>query len=96
MKCRPATFPSLALAMLLPLGALSAEPEPQAKPGESTEQAKKVEKGCKVSSSSRIRRDSEDCSKDSLPTRRYSREDIESTGQMDTGEALRRLDPRLH
>jgi hypothetical protein len=33
--------------------------------------------------------------KSSQPTRSYSKEELDSTGQFDTGEALRRLDPRF-
>ncbi len=58
-------------------------------------EAKKAEAKCEQSTSSRIRKSKEDCGKDASPTRSYSKDEIESTGQTDTGEALRRLDPRV-
>jgi len=58
--------------------------------------AKKADTKCEQSTASRIRKNKGDCDKDSQPTSSYSKEELESTGQTDTGDALRRLDPRVH
>jgi len=45
---------------------------------------------------SRIRRNrAGECVPSSQPTRSYSKDDIDNTGQTDIAEALRRLDPRF-
>jgi hypothetical protein len=58
--------------------------------------ARKADTKCEQSTSSRIHKNKGDCDKDSQPTSSYSKEELESTGQTDTGDALRRLDPRVH
>ncbi|HEV7633017.1 MAG TPA: hypothetical protein VGO41_08490 [Steroidobacteraceae bacterium] len=58
--------------------------------------ARKADTKCEQSTSSRIRKNKGDCDKDSQPTSSYSKEELESTGQTDTADALRRLDPRVH
>jgi hypothetical protein len=100
-----ATLTSFAIALLLPLGAVAAEPAAptqtpaaaQAAAQATAAKAGKDEKSCEKSTASRIRKSNpKDCGKDAQPIRSYSREEIESTGQTDTAEALRRLDPRFH
>jgi hypothetical protein len=56
---------------------------------------KKKEQKCATTTGSRIRRDPPvDC--DSAPgLRSYTADDINSTGEMDVSDALRKLDPRL-
>ena len=107
MKRHSGMLATFAAALLLPLGAMAAEPaekpesqsptETQVQDEQGKKAQKKAEKPCTTSTASRIRRDKADtCGKESQPTRTYSREEIESTGQTDTAEALRRLDPRFH
>ena len=97
MKNSARTLTALAAAVLIPLGALAADaPPPAASETKATDsKAKKAEPKCEQSSASRIRKNEADCAKDSQPTRSYSKEELDGTGQTDTGEALRRLDPRV-
>jgi uncharacterized low-complexity protein len=125
MKNSARTLTALAAAILIPLGALAADPVAPATNAESTQatetpaadskatdsnateskatdtkaahsKARKADTKCEQSTSSRIRKNKGDCGKDSQPTSTYSKEELESTGQTDTGDALRRLDPRVH
>jgi hypothetical protein len=100
----PGILTTCAIALLLPLGALAADPAAPAQSPASAQaaaqavaaKARKDEKPCNATAS-RIRKSNpKDCGNDAQPTRSYSREEIESTGQTDTAEALRRLDPRFH
>ena len=89
---------ALALVIALPVGAFAAEAQtPPAKESVKAEtKAKKAEPKCEPSTASRLRKDEKDCGKDSQQTRSYSKSELESTGQTNTAEALRRLDPRVH
>lgn len=96
MSRYPRILTMLAAAFLASAGALAAEPAAVA-PDMPKATAKKTSPDCEDTTSSRIRRDKAgSCAKSASPTRSYSREDIERTGQMDVGDALRRLDPRFH
>ena len=100
----------LAAALLLPLGALAADatpPQPSEAAQETRKDAdtraadakprKKAAMACEGATASRIRRNKAgECVHSAQPTRSYSKEDIDTTGQTDMGEALKRLDPRFH
>jgi hypothetical protein len=89
MKRLSASLAALAVAFVLPLAAVATEP------ATAPTKAKKVEKACEAAAS-RIRRSkADDCAKETQPTRTFTQRDLENTGQFDTAEALRRLDPRL-
>jgi hypothetical protein len=95
MKRHSAFLTALAVAALLPLSSIAAEPAPAA--AAATAKAKKADKPCEPATASRIRKSkADDCKKDMPPAGTYTKEDLDSTGQTDTGEALRRLDPRFH
>jgi curli biogenesis system outer membrane secretion channel CsgG len=92
MKRLAASFAALAAAFVLPLVAVATEPAAAA----AVTKAKKFEKTCEATATSRIRRGKAgDCATETQPTRTFTQRDLESTGQFDMGEALRRLDPRL-
>ncbi len=91
------TLTLLAAALLLPLGgALAADTATPAK--EAPKVAKKQPLDCTEATVSRIRRNLKEgeCPKSATPSRTYSKQDLESTGQTDVNEALKRLDPRFH
>jgi hypothetical protein len=91
-------IPLVAAALLLPLGVAVAQDvaAPAAKKAESKAK-KKVEAECEQTSASRIHYSkTTGCLKPMQPTRTYTKEELDSTGQTDVGEALRRLDPRFH
>ena len=98
MKLYTGKVAALAAALLLPLGAVAAEPAaPADKPVAAQEaKPKKIDKSCESASASRIRKEKGECINSAAPTRSFSKEEIESTGQTDTAEALKRLDPRFH
>lgn len=92
-----ASLAALAAAFVLPVSAVATEPAaPAAVTSVAVTKAKKVEKTCEATATSRIRRNTaDDCAKQMQPTRTFTQRDLETTGQFDTAEALRRLDPRL-
>lgn len=93
------TLTLIAAALLLPLGAVAADaaaPAADAPKASTAKPVKKTTLECDTTSS-RIRRDKGGkCTPSSAPTRTYTKEDIDSTGQTDLTEALKRLDPRFH
>lgn len=75
------------------------EPVSKASPASeaSTPKARPADRFCEPSAASRVqRKKAEGCDKASSPTRSYSREELDSTGQNDMGRALRQLDPRFY
>ena len=97
MKWQSTALAALGATMLLSLGAVAAEAPARADGAiAATSKASKTESRCDASATSRIRRKNDDCARSAAPTRTWTKQDLESTGQMDTGEALRRLDPRFH
>jgi hypothetical protein len=97
---RPAhSIAALAALLALPLGTVMAAEAPAASPAPARaapEARHKEPAPCDVTST-RIRRNRNgDCPASSQPTRSYTKDDLDSTGQTDVGEALRRLDPRFH
>ena len=105
MTRRYRTVAALAAALLLPLGAMGAEPSSSAAPAADTAQAapaadgkaKKAEPKCEATATTRIRKmKPTDCAKDAVGSRSYSKEELERTGEFQVGEALRKLDPRFH
>ena len=98
MNLRTGTLATLAAAMLLPLGAIAADaPAPAKAQSEATAaKEKKVEKApCESTATTRLRRSKgEDCVRDP-GSRTWTKEELDNTGQMDTREALKRLDPRI-
>lgn len=110
MKTANSLTAALAVALLLPLGtALAAEPAATAPAAEQAaptaaedgkdspkkaHRAKATDHRC---TASRIRKDKAvDCEKTAAPTRTYTQEDIQQTGETDIGQALRKLDPRFY
>lgn len=91
----------LAAALLMPLGALAAETaapptDPPAKEAPKAHVTKKPVEDCRETAATRIHKNKPgECAKSTQPTRTYTKEDLDSTGQTDTGEALKRLDPRF-
>ncbi len=104
MKNSARTLTALAAALLIPLGAFAADavtppakaPDAKAEVKSEAKPTRKAEIKCEQPVASRIQKGKSDCDKGALGTRTYTREEIESTGQTDTAEALRRLDPRVH
>jgi curli biogenesis system outer membrane secretion channel CsgG len=96
MKRHTAAIAALALALSLPLGALAADAAASASKVEAPK-AKPVEKLCDPPTSSRVRKSkTEECPKGAKQMSTYTQEDLQSTGETDTVEALRKLDPRFH
>lgn len=101
MKIRSITAAALASALLLPLTLHAGDetPPPAAKTEASATSAHKGAKAdprCEPTAQTRIRKNKAQGCIDIQPTRSYSREELENTGQTDTAEALKRLDPRFH
>jgi hypothetical protein len=97
---RTRTLTLIAAALLMPLGVMAADapaPATDAPKATTAKPARKTALGCDETTSSRIRRDKGGkCTPSSAPTRTYTKEDIDTTGQADLSEALKRLDPRFH
>jgi hypothetical protein len=97
MKTRSAILAALALALLAPLGVVSAADTASAPKVAAKEKniADKDESKCETAPGSRIKQSKpEDCKKlAKQPFRSYSKKELENTGELDTGEALRKLDP---
>jgi hypothetical protein len=98
----------LAAALLLPLGAAAADAPKDAPPAASTtakpakaatDKSNKVardERQCSMPSSPRLQKKGDDCADAKERTRWHSKDDLNSTGQMSTADALRQLDPSVH
>ncbi len=99
MKKQPALIIALAMALVAPLGAVAAETapaEPAAKEAREAKDARSKKAEPCIDTSSRIRRQKAgECTPSAAPTRSWSREEIEQTGETDVGQALRKLDPRF-
>ena len=87
MNRQSAGIAAVFAAVMLPLGAaFAAEPAPSAKKAPECEQL----------TATRIQRTrTTDCIKPTQPTRTITKEELDSTGQADLGQALKRLDPRF-
>ncbi len=99
MKYRHALLAATVAALLSPL-AMSAE---EAGKKAAEEKPQKVEAvDCQTITGSRIKasKPAKDkagkCAASSSPTRTYTKEDLEMTGQTDLADALRQLDPTFH
>ncbi|RYZ63585.1 MAG: hypothetical protein EOP08_10655 [Proteobacteria bacterium] len=95
MKIRTTTLPALAATLLLPATLFAADEPAPAEAKAAAARAAKADLSCEPSARSRIRKARSLGCNDAQPTRSYSREDLQSTGQFDSAEALRRLDPRF-
>jgi hypothetical protein len=84
----------LAAALLLPLGAAAAH---EAKPAPTAAaKAARDERQCSMPTSTRLQKKNDDCSQARESTRSYSNRELNSTGQFNAVDALRRLDPSVH
>jgi hypothetical protein len=97
MNIRSGIITALAVALVAPLGAArAADTDTSAKPAaKEKSEAKKEEAKCDVAPGSRIKRSkADDCKKLSKqPFRSYSKDELDTTGETDMAEALRKLDP---
>jgi hypothetical protein len=100
MKIRSFTLAAVASVLVLPVTLQAADASspaaPKADTRSSAASARKADTHCATTTQTRIRKSKTEGCNDVPSTRTYSREDLESTGQFDTGEALKRLDPRFH
>lgn len=96
MTIRSAIISAFAVALVAPLAAVHAADTdaPKADAKEKVE-VKKEEAKCDTAPGSRIRLGkAEDCKKlAKQPYRSYSKDELDSTGETDINEALRKLDP---
>ena len=96
MRIRSGIVTAFAVALIAPLGVQASDTEaaPKADAKEKVE-AKKDEAKCDAAPGSRIRQAKPaDCKKlAKQPFRSYSKEELDSTGETDINEALRKLDP---
>jgi len=87
------------VSLFIAAGVANAEETADAKPKKEEPQKKAAPEAAKCTQApgSHIKlAKPEDCSKAALgPYRSYSKEELESTGETDLGEALRKLDPRF-
>ena len=82
------------LASLFPLAACSTVDRP-AQPRTNGVDARTAN-DCEATAATRVRgRRGAKCTPAANPTRTYTREELESTGEIDNKEALKRLDPRI-
>ena len=96
MMRHTAVIAALALSLSLPLGAVAGD-APASANKVAAPKAKPVEKLCDPPTSSRVRKSkTEECPKGAKQMSTYTQEDLQSTGETDTVEALRKLDPRFH
>lgn len=87
---------SIAIA-LMPLGVCAAEPSAQSATADAStvkaEATAKAKVRCEDSTGSRIKPRKADCEPIVRPSRTYSRDLMQTTGEINTYEALRKLDP---
>jgi hypothetical protein len=102
MSIRSGIIAAFAVALLAPLGAVRAgdtdtAPKAAAKENKENNEAKKEETKCDAAPGSRIKLSKpEECKKlAKQPFRSYSKEELDTTGEMDVGDALRKLDPAV-
>jgi hypothetical protein len=85
----------VAAALLLPLAAAAADTP--AKPATAAAaKAARNERQCSMPSSPRLQKKGDECEQATERTRWHSNADLNSTGQFDTAEALRRLNPSVN
>jgi hypothetical protein len=104
MRIRTRIITSLAIALLAPAGVIHAgdSPAPEATPSadakpEKKEAVKKDEPVCTTAPGSRVRAAKPaECRKlAKQPYRSWSKDDLDSTGESNVADALRRLDPSI-
>jgi hypothetical protein len=104
MRSRSRIIAILAVVLLLPIGLQAADSEPAAKPKAedkpaaeaTTEAARKAEPKCEYITGSHIRRSPKVKCEDGSPGLRvFTADDLQSTGETDLHEALRKLDTRM-
>jgi hypothetical protein len=97
MRIRSGIVSAFAVALIAPLGAVQASDTATAPKADAKEkvEAKKDDAQCDTAPGSRIRQAKPaDCKKMAKqPFRSYSKEELDSTGETDINEALRKLDP---
>jgi hypothetical protein len=97
------TIAILASALMLPIALQAADPKVPAKPkaeekpaAEARQAASKAEPRCEYITGSRIRHKPKVKCDDGTPGLRvFTSDELQSTGEVDLAEALRRLDPRM-
>jgi hypothetical protein len=94
MKRHSRFFAFLAAALILPLGAMGAD-EAKPKPAAATTKTTKDVRQCSMPSSPRLQKKKDECAEAKEGARWYSNGDLKDTGQTDTAEALKQLDPRV-
>jgi len=99
MKTRSRIIAAFAVALIAPMAATyAADTESAPKPAAKEKvEAKKEAAKCDVAPGSRVRQAKpEDCQKIAKqPFRSYSKEELDSTGETNVAEALRKLDPAI-
>ncbi len=105
MKHRHGIIATVAALMLLPMllqaadapAAPKAEDRPTtAKPGPDKPGKDKAAVNCEATDGSRIRKSKAECAASQDPGKRViSADELNNTGEMNTGDALRKLDPRV-
>ena len=93
MKHHFRSFAVLAAALLLPLGAMAADP-PKPSPAAAAKAAKD-ERQCSMPTSPRLQKKGDECEQAKERTCSHSKEELDSTGQANTADALRRLNPSV-
>jgi hypothetical protein len=87
-------FALLAAALILPVGAMGAD-DAKPKPSAAAAKAAKDVRQCPMPSSPRLQKKKDECAEAKEGARWYSNGDLKDTGQIDTAEALKQLDPRV-
>jgi len=103
MRRRSRIIAILAAALVLPVALQAADPKVPAKPkaeekpaAEAKQVASKAEPKCEYITGSRIRHNPKVNCDDGTPGLRvFTSDELQSTGEVDVAEALRRLDPRM-
>ena len=103
MKRCLGTVAFIAAALMLPVGLQAADSEPATKPkaeekpaAEAPEAVRKAEPKCEYITGSRIRRNPKvKCDDGSPGLRVFTADDLQSTGETDLYQALRKLDTRM-
>jgi hypothetical protein len=87
-------------ALLLPFGAVAADAarpavKSESKPAAAARKSTKDERQCSMPSSPRLQKKGDDCEQATERTRWHTKDDLDSTGKIDTAEALKQLNPGI-
>ncbi|MET0292994.1 MAG: hypothetical protein ABW136_11590 [Steroidobacteraceae bacterium] len=92
MKRHSTALAIMAVALVLPVAAIAADTKPKAAP---VAKSAKDERQCSMPTSPRLQKKGDDCAESKEWVRSHSNEELNSTGQGNTADALRRLNPNL-